>query len=51
MVFANPSLLGFPAAVMFNELVLLIVSCLRLVISVPLIYTLDLGRVPAGNHL
>ncbi len=46
LVFAIPSLLGFPAAVWFKRaLVLLIVSCpCALVISVPLSYYIGLGR-------
>jgi Cd2+/Zn2+-exporting ATPase len=46
LVFAIPSLLGYPAAVWFKRaLVLLIVSCpCALVISVPLSYYIGLGR-------
>lgn len=46
LVFAIPSLMGFPAAVWFKRaLVLLIVSCpCALVISVPLSYYIGLGR-------
>jgi len=46
LVFAIPSLMGYPAAVWFKRaLVLLIVSCpCALVISVPLSYYIGLGR-------